>query len=90
MEISVLEKKKYSMRFSVKGEGHTLLNLLRDRLWDQKGIKVAAYTIGHPLVGIPEVIVESAGDVTTTLRGAIKDLKSQNKQFLTAFKKAVK
>ena len=91
MEVGVLEKKKYSMRFTLKGEGHTLCNLLRDGLWSQKGIKIAAYTVSHPLIGIPEVIVESnVTDVNKVLQGALKDLKTQNKNFLTAFKKGVK
>ena len=90
MEIGFLEKKKSVVRFTLKGGGHTLCNLLRDNLWKQKGVKIAAYTVNHPLIGIPEVIVESSGDVSTALQGAIKSIKAQNKNFLTAFKKGVK
>jgi DNA-directed RNA polymerase subunit L len=39
-------------------ESATLLNLLVDRLWEQKGVTRAAYGSKHPFVGNCEVLVE--------------------------------
>ncbi len=61
MEINVIEEKKNRISFEIKGEGNTFCNLLKDELWDDKHVTVAAYDIKHPLIGIPFMIVETDG-----------------------------
>ena len=71
MELNVLEETPKRMVFEVKGEGHTLCNILKSRLWENKHIKVATYSIPHPLVGIPKMIVETDGEAKP--RKAVSD-----------------
>jgi DNA-directed RNA polymerase subunit L len=41
-------------------EGATLLNLLVERIWEQKGVKRAAYGTKHPFLEKMELLVEGA------------------------------
>jgi DNA-directed RNA polymerase subunit L len=64
MEINVIEDKKNKICFEIKGEGNTFCNILKDELWNDKHVSVAAYNIKHPLIGIPSMIVETDGKKT--------------------------
>ncbi len=87
MEIKILEEKKDRAVFELKGLGHTLSNALRDELWNDKAVKVAAYNISHPLVKISKFIIETDGKEKPldALKSAITRLKRRN----TALKKKV-
>ena len=61
MEINVIEEKKNRLSFELKGQGNTFCNILKDELWNDKHVTVATYTIKHPLLGIPFMIVETDG-----------------------------
>ena len=63
MELNVLEETPKKIVFELKGAGHTLCNALKTELWNNKHIKIATYVIGHPLIGIPTVTVETDGTV---------------------------
>jgi DNA-directed RNA polymerase subunit L len=58
MEIKVLEKSDESLKIEVKGENHTLLNLLREKCW-QAGASQASYMIEHPYLSSPKVFVKA-------------------------------
>ena len=55
MELSILEETPKRLVFEVKGQGHTLCNGLKSKLWENKHVKTATYIISHPLVGIPKM-----------------------------------
>ena len=79
MEINILEDKKKRLVFELKGEGHTLCNVLREELWNDKSVTVSAYNISHPLVGIPTFIIEtSSKSPKKALKDAIARLKKKN------------
>jgi len=81
MEIDILEDKKKRLVFELKGEDHTLCNVLREELWNDKSVKVSAYNIRHPLVGVPKFIIETDGeDPKKALKDALKRLKSKNSE----------
>lgn len=63
MEINILEESAKKMIFEVKGENHTLCNALKKALWGNKHVKVATYSVDHPLTGEPKIIVETDGEV---------------------------
>ncbi|MBT4351824.1 DNA-directed RNA polymerase subunit L [archaeon] len=92
MEINVIENKKKRFVFELKGEDHTLCNLLREELWNDKSITVSAYNIAHPLVGIPKIIVETDGkkDPKKALLDAVTRLKKKNSEFAALVKKQIK
>ena len=88
MEVKILEDKKKKLVFELTGEGHTLCNVLRDELWNDKSVTVSAYNISHPLVGIPQFIVETDGkkDPKKALQDAIKRLKKTDADLLKQVK----
>jgi DNA-directed RNA polymerase subunit L len=92
MEIKVLEHVKKRIVFELIGADHTLCNSLKKELWNDDSVRAAAYSIAHPLIGIPKFIVETNGqkDADAVLKAAVNRLKKQNKDFLAAFKEAKK
>lgn len=88
MELKVLEKKKNRLVFEIKGADHTLCNSLKDELWNDKDVSVAAYNIGHPMKAIPKFILETKkNDPVKTVHAAVSRLQKQNKELKTAFAK---
>jgi DNA-directed RNA polymerase subunit L len=87
MELNVLESKKHRIVFELRGVDHTFCNALKQELWNDESIKVAAYNINHPLVGVPKFIVESTNDAKAALLEASARLQKRNKEFLAAFQK---
>lgn len=62
MELNVIEETPKRLVVEVKGAGHTLCSALKAELWESKHIKVATYSISHPLVGVPKIIIETDGE----------------------------
>ncbi|MAE13856.1 hypothetical protein CMO92_04790 [Candidatus Woesearchaeota archaeon] len=88
MELRVLENGKKKFIFELEGTDHTICNALKEELWEDKNVLVAAYSIEHPLIGIPRITVEmSSGDPQKAILDAISRLKKKNSTFLSAFKK---
>lgn len=91
MEINVLEENKNRLVFEMKGEDHTLSNLLTKELWKDSHVKVTGYNVAHPLVGIPKISVETDGeDPRESVLKAIKNIKKDCESFMKAFDKEVK
>ena len=87
MEIKILKEKKDTIKFEIIGEDHTLCNVLRTELWNDKSIEVAGYNIDHPLVSEPVMIVEtSKGDPKKALLSAVARIKKKNKELSSEFK----
>jgi len=82
MKINILEDKKKRLVFELKGEDHTLCNVLREELWNDKCVTVSAYNISHPLVGIPKIIIETDGKKAPkkALKDAISRIKKKNSE----------
>ncbi len=92
MEIKILEETKNKIQFKIEGEDHTILNLLKEELWKDKNVKIAAYRMDHPLVGIPEMTVEvsSGNSPKKAISDAIKRLDKELSKFKESFKTAAK
>ncbi len=90
MKLKVYEHTKKRMVFELIGTDHTFCNVLKKELWKDSTVRAAAYTIAHPLIGIPKFIVETNGqkDPKNVLKVTASKLKKHNKDFLTLFKKA--
>jgi DNA-directed RNA polymerase subunit L len=88
MEINILKEEKNSLKIEIKGEDHTLANALRRELWNGAHVKIAGYSIDHPLVGSPILIVETEGkeDAKKTLLSCVDRLKKKNSDFLSKIK----
>ncbi|ENN96162.1 DNA-directed RNA polymerase subunit L [Methanocaldococcus villosus KIN24-T80] len=84
MEIKILERKDNLIEIELIGEDHSLPNLLKDILLTKEGVKMASYSIEHPLLD-PEtgryisnpvitVITEGGRDPLEVLKEALKDI----------------
>jgi len=92
MKVKVLEEKKNRLVIEIEGEGHAFCNALKKELWNDSHVKVAAYKIEHPLVGVPTLVVETDGKETPkkALTEAAKRLGKATDNFKTAFLKGAK
>ncbi len=85
MKIKVLEDKKDSLVVEIEGHRHTIPNLVKESLWEDDSVDIAAYEKKHPLLGSPKVIVR-AKDPRKALVSAIKRAEAQTKEFIDEFK----
>lgn len=92
MELNIVEDKKNKLVFESDNLGHTFCNILKKELWNDKHIKIATYSIAHPLVSKPRMIVETDGGVTPrqALNSAVGRLKKYSEKFKKEFSKEVK
>ena len=90
MEINVLEESKNKLFIEIKGEGHALCNAIKSELWKNKKVKSTGYSIAHPLVGVPKLVIESDSDPKKLLVEAVKTVKKDSDTFLKSFAKALK
>ena len=86
MEITVVEESKRKLVVEFDSD-HGFCNLLTSELWNDKGVTVASYSIDHPLVGKPKMIIETNN--TQEPRKALKDAISRLKKQATKFKDEV-
>jgi len=78
MEIKILDETKNILRFEIKGDSG-IANVLQKELWNDPNIKVSGYTQHHPLVGSPEIFVEtSKGNPKEAVLAAIDRIKKSN------------
>ena len=59
MELELVEKGEGALMMKVRGEDHTLCNLLRKTLISDKYVVAASYVIEHPLTEPPKFYVET-------------------------------
>lgn len=62
MELKVIEQEKGKLKVEVIGETHTLCNLLRNELNENKSVEIAGYHLEHPMVNNPILFVETEKD----------------------------
>ena len=89
MDLEVLEKKGDKIQIEVKGETHTLLNLLRENSW-KAGAKQASYMVKHPYLSHPKIIIKSGQPkkiLTNAAQMIIDDATTFEKSFRRALKK---
>ena len=87
MEFIILEETKNRLVFQLKDETHTFCNILKEELTQVKGVTTAAYRIDHPLIGIPQFIVETKDlEPRKAIKEALKSLKKKTEEFQTEVK----
>ena len=92
MEIKVLDDKKNKLIVEVKGADHTLCNALKSELLNDKHVKIATYSIRHPQISLPQMIVETDGDVSpkNAVINAVQRLHKINEKFKREFASAIR
>jgi len=90
MEINIVEERNDFLKFEVKGTSHTMMNLLRKTLVENKNVNIVMYSVPHPLLEgfMFELEGEKGANVDKELKKAIADLKGDMKEFRAAWKKA--
>ena len=82
MKFIVIQESKNKLVFTLEGETHTFCNILKEELRKIKEVKVAAYSIDHPLIGKPEFQIETSGmEPRKALKEALASLKQKAKEF---------
>lgn len=90
MELNVVESKKNRLVFELPGTDHTFCNALKAALWEDKDVKVATYTVKHPLVPIPKFILETTKkEPKKALVEAVGNMQKQYKDISQSFAKAL-
>ena len=92
MEIKILDDKKNKLIIEVKGTNHTLCNALKSELWNDKHVKTATYSIRHPQISMPQMIVETDGEVSpkNALINAVQRIHKINEKFKKEFSTAIR
>jgi len=62
LEINLIKKTDKELRFEVKGESSTLLNLLQKNLLEDEDVEIAGWTTPHRLIGSPIFYVKTKGN----------------------------
>ena len=76
----------------IKGADHTLCNALKAELWNDKHVKIATYSIRHPQISMPQLIVETDGEVSpkNALINAVQHIHKSNEKFKKEFSAAIR
>ena len=92
MEIKILDDKKNKVIVEVKGADHTLCNSLKSELLNDKHVKIATYSIRHPQISLPQVIVETDGEISpkNAIINAVQRLHKINEKFKKEFAAAIR
>jgi DNA-directed RNA polymerase subunit L len=85
MKLVLLESSEGKMVLEVRGENHTLLNLLRENAWDA-GSKQASYMIEHPYLSEPKLIIR-ADNPKKVLDSSAQAILDSAKEFEREFRK---
>jgi len=91
MELTILKKTDKEINIKVAGETHTLLNLLKTALLNNKHVEIATYDIKHPTISEPVLFVRTDGaDPIDVIKKATKDLIKECDEFIDLFTKKTK
>ncbi|MDP2217582.1 MAG: DNA-directed RNA polymerase subunit L [Methanolobus sp.] len=90
MELKIIDKIDDEMHLEIKGETHTLLNMLKSVLLDDSRVQIATYDMKHVSISDPILFVKTDGtDPIDVIKDALKVLISQCDEFIGVFSKAV-
>ncbi len=87
MKINIIEEKKDLLVIELEGVKHTLPNLLRNVLWEDKDVDYTAYEKKHPYLGHPRLVIKGK-DPKKSLEKAVKSSKDLFKNLKAEFSKA--
>ena len=92
MEVKILDDKKNKLMLEVKGSDHTLCNVLKEELWNDKHVKIATYSIRHPQISVPLIIIETDGELSpkNASINAVQRLHKTNEKFKKEFSIAIR
>ncbi|MBC7086406.1 MAG: DNA-directed RNA polymerase subunit L [Methanomethylovorans sp.] len=90
MEIKIIDKAEDEMHLEIKGETHTLLNMLKSVLLEDSRVHTASYDMKHVSISEPILYIKTDGtDPIVVVREAAETLALQCDEFINVFSKAV-
>ena len=90
MELNILSKTENELEVELKGETHTLLNLLKELLIKDPRVEVVFYDIKHVSISDPILYIKTDGtNPIEVLKDAASIIISQCDEFIDVFSKAV-
>jgi DNA-directed RNA polymerase subunit L len=90
MKVSVVNHNETELEIIIEGEGHTLLNLLRDVLLDDESVVLASYVIEHQMRPAPRLALRTNGkDALTVLIESTSKMASVVAEFNEKFLRLV-
>lgn len=91
MELTILNKTDKEINIKVAGETHTLLNMLKTALLNNKHVEIATYDIKHPTISDPVLFVRTDGaDPIDVIKKASKEMVKECDEFIKLFTKKIK
>jgi len=89
MEVKILHSDKDSIKVELIGEDHTFANALRKELWNNSSVKLAGYSVEHPLISNPVLVVDGDGkqDPKKILLKSAEELRKKNLVLIEKLKK---
>lgn len=87
MELRILEENEDVLK--VELDDVTLVNLLNENVWKQRGIEFSAYSIAHPYLAKPVITVRSKNPKKALIEAAdkiIEDVDALRKKLQSAMK----
>jgi len=92
VKVKTLKKTSNELKIEVEGIGHTLCNLLQQRLLKDKRVDLAGYDIPHPLFSNSVIYVRTKGNVKPkeALLKAVEKSREMNEEFRKELEKALK
>jgi DNA-directed RNA polymerase subunit L len=91
LEVKVLRRGDDFIELEIRGEGHTFLNALCQKLYEDPSVVFASYNIPHPLEDRALLIVRvSSKSPVEVLKDATMRLKEDALKFRSAFESAFK
>ncbi|MBM3229642.1 DNA-directed RNA polymerase subunit L [Candidatus Parvarchaeota archaeon] len=86
MKINFLAKETNYVEMVIEGEEHSLPNALREIIAQDSDVEFAAYTMDHPQIASPKLIVRTKNkNALSVIREAIKELAKQTAKFKDEF-----
>jgi DNA-directed RNA polymerase subunit L len=90
MELNILSKTENELEVELKGETHTLLNMLKELLIKDKRVEVVFYDMKHVSISDPIMYIKTDGtNPIEVLKDAASIIVTQCDEFIDVFSKAV-
>ena len=91
MELNILSKTENELEVELKGETHTLLNMLKDLLIKDERVEIAFYDMKHVSISDPILYIKTnnGADPIEVLKDAASIIVAQCDEFIDVFGKAV-
>ena len=85
--MKILIEEKNTLEMELEGVDQSLVQLISEKLNEDKDVEFASFKVEHPILGSPKLIVKTKkGDATKLVLGTLAELKKEvadfKKQFL--------